>query len=274
MPPAAAPTSLAVTAQVRSEAFVIWGSAVGPPGLGCDRRDPRSGSRIADGAKGFLVKRPARAVAIGTATVLAGVTAIGVSASAASAAGSSSASSAATHKVIVLLKDQPASASKNSAAFATRQSRIASSQAAVAKQLKATSKNVQAVQAGQRPRGHGLHQRAGRAAQQLRGRVRDPGLGHPRPHPVDRVLGRRSGAPHAHPSAEHLLHRQADARAGGAPGHQHRLGRRQRQDRPQPGCHRRRGQGRLDGRGHRHQQPGLHPGQRLARLRRLPGLQR
>ena len=88
------------------------------------------------------MKRPARAVAIGTATVLAGVTAIGVSASAATAASSSSASSAATHKVIVLLKDQPASAPKNSPAFATRQSRIASSQAAVAKQLRATSKNV------------------------------------------------------------------------------------------------------------------------------------
>ena len=71
-------------------------------------------------------------------------TAVGAGAGVATAAGTtaSSATGTATHKVIVLLKDQPASAPLNSPAFATRQSKIAASQAPLAKHLRKNSKNV------------------------------------------------------------------------------------------------------------------------------------
>jgi hypothetical protein len=58
----------------------------------------------------------------------------------------SAASGSATHKVIVLLKDQPAAVSKSSAGFASRLSKIAANQAPIASQLRATSKNVKAYQ--------------------------------------------------------------------------------------------------------------------------------
>jgi Subtilase family len=56
------------------------------------------------------------------------------------------ASQAATHKVIVLLKDQPKIVSTHSSAWKSRRSQILASQAPLARQLKATSKNVRSYQ--------------------------------------------------------------------------------------------------------------------------------
>ena len=92
--------------------------------------------------------RPPQVAVLTVATMLAGMVAASSGATAAPSlsAQSAGASKTATHKVIVLLKDQPKAVSARSAAFAARQSQIAASQAPLAKELKATSTHVHSYQ--------------------------------------------------------------------------------------------------------------------------------